>query len=269
MSDEPRLARRELGRRLRTLRREAGLTQEDVAAELDVSVATLRRIETGQTAVKTGNVLLLCRRYHATSDATDALVALAEGTRGKGLWEDSSVVPDWFGLYLGLEHSARQVETWGPELIHGLLQTEAYARAVITAMDRDAGPDTVEYRVRLRMQRQVEVLERTSVTAILGPGALALLVGTEEIMLRQLEHLRALAQRPHIYVGVVPWRAGPRPALSPFTILSFEDPEDPDIAYIELDTGAVYLEKPGELATYRRSFAQLHERSVSVREYSE
>jgi transcriptional regulator with XRE-family HTH domain len=265
---EPRLARRELGKRLRTLRRDVGLTQEDVVADVDMSVYTLQRIENGQTAVKTGHVLTLCRRYRTGPEVTDALVALAEETRGKGLWEDSGVVPDWFGLYLGLEQSARQIEAWDPDLVGGLLQTEEYAAAVILGMEPGLDRDTVAHRVQVRMHRQTSALEQASITALLGAGALEMKVGSWEIMRRQLEHLRSLAERPNIFVGVVPWDAGPRAALSPYTILSFDDPQDPDIAYIELDSGALYLERERELAIYRRSFARLYEQSVPVKEYT-
>lgn len=272
MAEEPSLARRELGRRLARLRVQAGLTQEDAVVDADISVPTLRRIERGQAAVKTGTVLTLCRTYQVTGDVTEALVALAQETKGKGLWEDSSVVPDWFGLYLGLERTSHGVEIWTTELVAGLFQTEGYARAIIPQMDPRADADTVAHRVRVRMERQSAMLKRTAeglvtVTAILSAAALTVEVGSGEVMRQQVDHLRSLAEQDGIYVGVVPWRAGPRPALSPFTILSFNDEEDPDIVYLELDTGALYREKRPELETYRMAYARLHEQSVPIREY--
>lgn len=265
-AEETSLARRELGRRLRRLRNAAGLTQEQIADEAELSAATMRRIENGLGSVKVGTVLALCRAYGADGDTTNALVALAKNTRGKGLWEDASVVPDWFGLYLGLERFARQIELWGPLIVPGILQTPAYARAVLS---HEPGADeaTIGDRAEVRMRRQAAVLGGKQVTAVLGAGALALDVGAPGIVEEQVEYLREVAERDNVYVGVVPWAAGPRQARCPFNILSFPEEEDPDVAYVELETGAVYLEKAGELVTYRASFAWLREQSVPVKEY--
>lgn len=243
------------------------MTQDDAAPEADLSIGTLRAIENGRTATRTGNVLALCRAYSARPDETDALVALAKATHGSGLWEDSNVVPNWFGLYLGLERSAREVETWSPDLVHGLVQTEEYARAIFSA-DPDADEAAVDSRVRVRMERQLALMERAKLTVILGAGALAVEVGAADVRRRQVEHLCGIAERENVYVGIVPWSAFPRFQQSPFSILSFDDPDDPDVTYVELLTGAVWLERAAELETYRQAYARLFASAVPVKEYN-
>jgi transcriptional regulator with XRE-family HTH domain len=262
------LVRRRLGVRLRQMRERAGRTQEDVAESGIASEVKLWRIESGRTSVKTGDVWALAMLYGASVDEAQALAALAGSTRGSQTAViESGVAPDWFGLYVELEAAASEIETYHAELVHGLLQTEDYARATIAANPR-LSADTVERRVRIRMERQAAVLGHHKVTAVLGAGALALEVGSASIMRRQVEHLRALALKPGIWVGVLPWKAGAHLAINgPFAVLSFESDEDPDVVYIETLTSAHYLEDGRDLSLYREAFSELRKRSTPVREY--
>jgi hypothetical protein len=93
-------------------------------------------------------------------------------------------VPDWFGLYAGLEATASKIRSFEPQLVHGLVQTPEYARAVIGA-DPRLSPEVVEQRVRFRMERQ---RTRANVNLIMGEGALSLVAGSPEIMAAQIEH---------------------------------------------------------------------------------
>jgi transcriptional regulator with XRE-family HTH domain len=262
------LVRRRLGVRLRRLREQAGKTQEDVAETGIASEVKLWRIESGRTSIKTGDVWALAMLYGASVEEAQALAALAASTRGpQTSLIESGVAPDWFSLYVELEAAASEIETYHAELVHGLLQTEDYARATIAANSR-LSEDTVERRVQLRLERQSAVLGHHKVTAVLGAGALALEVGSASIMRRQIEHLRALALEHGIWIGVLPWKAGAHLAINgPFAILSFEGEEDPDVVYIETLTSAHYLEGARDLGLYREAFSELRKRSIPVREY--
>jgi transcriptional regulator with XRE-family HTH domain len=265
------VVRRQLGRKLRRLREEAGKTHLDIETAQIASVSKMYRIESGKAAVKPGDVWALSSLYRLKSEVTDALVKLAHGTREEGWWEDyAAAVPDWLGLYAGLESNAALIQTFHPELVHGLLQTADYARAV-TAADQRLSSDVVEQRVAFRMERQRSVLGRAEpgrIEAVLGAGALALVVGSVAVMEAQIAHLRAISAGDHVSVQVLPWTTGAHTSMrGAFTVLDFDDPEDPALVYIESLMGAKYMEQPNELAEYRRTFGLLSNQATPIEEY--
>lgn len=266
----PTVVRRQLGRTLRYLRVDAGKTHADVEAARIASPAKMWRIESGKTAVKPGDVWALARLYDLPSDVADVLASLASGTRDDGWWEDNDrAVPDWLGLYAGLEAVSSQVTTYHPELVHGLLQTPEYAEAVIRA-DPELSEATVRRRLAFRLDRQRAVLGRAAgVVAVLGAGALALRVGSDEVMDAQVAHLRATGANGKVDIRILPWTTGAHPSMKgAFTVLDFDDPDDPALAYVETHLGSRYLEQPQQLSEYRRIFGLLRDRSVPISEYA-
>jgi transcriptional regulator with XRE-family HTH domain len=269
----PTVVRRQLGRRLRRLREVAGKTERDLEEANLLSRAKLWRIETGRTPVKVPDVRALCWIYGADEATTEALSALAVGTNGQGWQEDyGDVLPGWFSLYLGLEAAAAQLYTYGAELVHGLLQTPAYVRALREASTPDSDEGAIQRQIKLRQERQQVVTNRVPplrVTAVLGAGVLARPVGGADVMGEQTQRLRELSGLDHIDIRVLPWEVGAHAAMvSPFTILDFDDPDDPAVVYLESQTGARYLEKPEELAEYRRIFDLVQARCVPIEEFT-
>src|SRR5215469_215781 len=115
--------RRQLGRYLRDLRNQAGLTAKAAAQQLERSEPTIWRIETGQTSVRSIDVELMCRLYGASPEMTEALTRLARETKARGWWQAyGDAVPEWFDLYVGLEAAAAPLLWYEQELIPGLLQ---------------------------------------------------------------------------------------------------------------------------------------------------
>ena len=266
--DGPTLVRRQLGRRLRTLRETAGKTTSDVSVV--ASRSKLWRIEEGRTTVRVGDARELARLYGADEETVDAIGLLAQGTRTKGWWEDyRAVVPDWFSLYIGLESSCNVLSTYHPELIHGLLQTPEYAREVITI---DApSDDGLSGRLKMRMNRQRAALERPDfvLRVIIGAGALSLVIGSPDVMAAQVEYLRVVNKRQNVDIRVLPWRVGAHLGLNgAFTLMDFHDPDDPPVVYEESLAGARYLEQESQVAEYRRTFSLLSEQAVPIEEYT-
>jgi hypothetical protein len=264
------VVRRQLGRRLRRLREGVGKKHADLEEARIASRTTMWRIEKGKIPVREGQVFELCRFYGATHEETDALVELAAGTRGGGWFEEfGQAVPDGFNLYADLESSSSAVNMWHPELVPGLLQTEAYARALISSLPYE--PDELESRVAFRMERQRAVLdgnEPPMATAVLGAGALLLAVGSEAVMEEQRDHLRTLGQRPMVDVKVLPWDAGPHPSTKgAFTLLDYDDPDDPAMVFVEAHHGDLYIDDATQVAEYRRVFDIVHELARSIEEY--
>jgi transcriptional regulator with XRE-family HTH domain len=268
------VVRRQLGRRLRRMREAAGKTERDVETAKLLSRTKLWRIESGKTPVKVPDVRALCWLYGADNATTDALAALAIGTSEQGWWEDyGDAVPDWFGLYIGLEAAAGEIRIYDPELVHGLLQTPAYMRALWEAGAGDRSEQAIKGQINLRMQRQRAISDRTPplrLTAVLNAAVLARPVGGARMMAEQAEWLRELAKLDHVEIRVLPWEAGAHAAMhtGAFIILDFDDPDDPAVVYLETHTGARYLEKPDELNQYRRIFDLIYEKTVPIEEHA-
>jgi transcriptional regulator with XRE-family HTH domain len=262
------VVRRQLGSKLRELRLESGKKVADVVEAQIASRATMSRIEAGQTPVKMAIVMALCWLYGADRKTTDELVALAPGTQAED-WTQlyaQAVLPDWFGLYIGLEQTAASLRCFDPELVHGLLQTEDYARAVIGA-DPRLTPDVVEERVRFRMARQQRLFARTpDLTIILGAAATSLVVGSPDVMSAQLAHINELVTSGAAEVRVLPWSVGAYPMRGNFTILDFDHKEDPTVVYVEFAGGSRYVEPAEQVREYEVVFSDLLDKTVPVEE---
>ena len=266
-----RVVRRALGRRLTRLRVASGKSRREVAdAKLGMSEATLHRIETGNVRVTAANVRALCWLYGVDESVANALSDLALGTSQEEWWDANPAIPDWFKLYVGLEASAKAISTYEGEVVPGELQTEQYARAIYGAEQSIEG-DATERHVKLRMQRQAALASRNPkprLVTVLGEGVLTRQVGGPGVLAAQIDHLREVAGQPHVDIRVLPWSAGAHAAMAgAFRIMDFEDPEDPDVVYLESHVGAVYLEEPAEVQEYRRIFGLICEVSVPIADY--
>jgi transcriptional regulator with XRE-family HTH domain len=266
------VVRRRLGARLRELRLAAGKDVDDVAEAGLASKAKLWRIENGRGPVKVADVLALCLLYGVDQVTRDALAALAPGTQQGGAYAEeygTGVVPEWFGLYAGLEATASRIRTFDPDLVHGLMQTEEYARAVI-AGGGQLTSDLIEQRVRFRLERQRRIFSAdgpTQITFIMGEAALVSVVGSVEVMTEQIEHLRVMERRRNVAVRVVPFTAGTYPRRGNFALLDFNDEDDPSVAYLDLPIGARYFDTPQDRARYEHAYQIVADLSVPLKEW--
>lgn len=264
-----RVVRRALGRRLMRLRNARDMTRRQVAeARLGISEPTLHRIETGKVPVTPANVRALCWLYKTDQSVADALAELALGTSQAQWWESSPHVPDWFKLYVGLEASASAMDCYEAELVPGEYQTEAYARALFAA----TGATQIDEQVRLRLRRQRNLFTRRpapKLVTVLNEAALVRPVGGDAVLKGQIEHLRRVAeQHDNVDIRILPWSIGAHAAMTgAFRILTFDEPDDPDVVYLEQHVGALYLEDPAEVDEYRRIFASLVAAAVPVIDY--
>lgn len=273
------MVRRQLGRKLRKLRTDAEITLEGVQIAGLGSVTKMQRVEAGRVSVKPGDVMLWAELY-GLDDRQDqdravikALVSLAKGTREDGWWEQfGSSVPEWLGLYAGLEGYAMRLSGYHPELVLGLLQTVDYARAVMQAGDEESDEKVIEARVRFRLGRQDTFFNRATapghLQALLGAGALSLVVGSPEIMAAQIAHIRDLSAAGTIEARILPWTVGAHPASNgPFTIMDFSDPDDPDLVHIETYAGTKFFESHDDVERHRQIFTTLYMKAIPIEEY--
>ena len=266
------VVRRQLGARLRLLRLKAGKDVIDVTEAGLGSKAKISRIETGKGPVGVADIRALCWLYGVDGPTTDALAAMSPGTREDG-WQEEygrAVIPDWYGLYYGLEAIASRIRSFEPDFVHGLVQTREYATAVFRSDPRVA-PEVVEQRVKFRLERQRALAARdpaVPVLVIVGEAALCTVTGSAEVMAAQLDHLRSPDAHRHVEVRVLPFAAGSVPRRGGFALLDFADPEDPPVAHVELPFGARYVEKPEDRAEYEYVFNFVAAKTIPISDWS-
>jgi transcriptional regulator with XRE-family HTH domain len=258
MTYRPTVRGRRLARELRRLREEQGLTLQEVADRLGWSRATVSRLETRQTRPRHGDVADMLDLYGVPSPERDALITLAKEAGQRGWWTAYADV--FTGSYVALEDEADEIRAWDPQLVHGLLQTEDYARTVITAGRMLPGPTHIERRIAARKARQA-LLDRPNaphLNVIFDESVLYRPIGGQAIMRAQMELLAELAERPRVTIRVLPCQAGEHAGLDGrFTILSFAEAADPDIAYVEGTMGDVYIESEQAIAQHKARFERI------------
>ena len=170
------------------------------------------------------------------------------------------ILPDWFENYLGLESASSTIRTFEIQFVHGLFQTEDYARAVTRLGHQAAPPTEIERRVGLRVKRQ-DLLTRTTpprIWSVMDEAVLRRPFGGPAVMRAQLHRLIEVAELPQVTLQVVPFaRGGHAGASGSFTVLRFEEQYLPDVVYIEQLTGAVYLEQRSDVEHYLEVMDQL------------
>jgi transcriptional regulator with XRE-family HTH domain len=244
-----------LGAQLRRLRETAGITPEQAGYEIRASRSKISRMEHGRVSFKQRDVADLLTLYGVTDEMTrSGVLSLAQQANAHGWWRKyGDILPDWFEAYLGLEATAALIRTFELQFVHGLFQTEAYARAVTMLGHRAAPAEEIDRRVSLRMKRQdlLEGSDAPRVWSVMDEAALRRPVGGRQVMRGQLNRLIEAAALPRVTVQVVPFRRGGHAgAGGSFSVLRFGRPDLPDVAYIEQLTSALYLERRSDVDHY-------------------
>jgi len=182
-------------------------------------------------------------------------------SRSPGWWRDYADLPSWFSSYLGLEETASCIRSYEAQCVPSLLQTPAYARALIATTRAGASAQDIEQRVDLRLSRQHQLLGSPCpprLWAVVDEAALRRQIGGREVMRAQIRHLIELAAQPHITLQVVPWRSsGHLFAGGPFTILRFAELGQPDVVYIEHLTSALCMDQREHVEHYMQTMDKL------------
>jgi hypothetical protein len=257
----PTVRRMILGTQLRRLRERAGLSRAVAGDSIRASDSKISRLELGRVGFKERDVTDLLTLYGVTdADERDQLLRLAKQTNLPGWWHRyNDLMPKWFEDFVGLEEAANRIRTYELQFVPGLLQTEDYARALASHGDPKMVTDEVERRVALRMRRQKLLVgpEAPRLWAVIDESVLHRPIGGAKVLKAQLDQLLELTTLSHIALQVVPYSVSGYHAEGAFTLLSFAEPELPNIAYIEHLSGALYLEKLDEIETYSRALDQL------------
>ncbi|MFD0360472.1 helix-turn-helix domain-containing protein [Nocardia sp. GCM10030253] len=273
---ETTVPRRQLGRYLRELRLQSGMTIAEAAQLIERGSSTLQRLEKGTAdRIRVLDVEALCRVYGADETTTAALIGLAQQAKAKSWWHEfGDLIPENFDVYMGLEAAARRLTSYQVELVPGLLQTSDYARAVIRLGVPDETEADHERRVQMRMHRQVLITRKArpaAVDIVLHETVLRRVIGGRRIMSAQLRHLADTGTRPNATIRILPFTAGvPSGKLTgPFTILDFGtdakgEKVEPTVVYAPSFTGDMYLEKEDDLRRYDQAYEAIQRAALDA-----
>ena len=251
-----------VGSRLRRLREDSGVSRERAAEAIRATHSKISRLELGRSGFKQRDLADLLDLYGVSDTGErERLLELARQAGRPGWWHDyHDVMPGWLEPYIGLEQAASVIRGYEVQFVHGLLQTEDYARAVVSIGAEDLPDQERERRVRLRLTRQRLLADPDPprLLAVLDEAVLHRPLGGRAVLRGQLAHLLELTAEPSVTLQIAPFRACAHPAAGgPFTLLSFPSSDLPDVVYLEQLTSALYLDKPEEVEGYTRVMDRL------------
>jgi Domain of unknown function (DUF5753)/Helix-turn-helix domain len=244
-----------VGSQLRGLREAAGVSPDQAGYEIRATRSKISRMENGRVGFKDRDIADLLTLYGvADEQVRTRMLSLAQQANSTGWWSKyDDVLPDWFEGYVGLEGAVSVIRSFELQFVHGLFQTEGYARAVTLLGHKSAPAEEIDRRVSMRLKRQ-DVLtnpEPPQVWSVMDEALLRRPLGGRAVMRAQLEHLAEIASLPHVTIQVVPFGGGGHAAAGgSFSILRFAEPDLPDVVYIEQLTSALYLSDRADVDHY-------------------
>jgi transcriptional regulator with XRE-family HTH domain len=254
-----------LGRRLRRLREEAGHTLEAAAAALEISASRLARIETAQQGADIHVVKSMLDLYDIGGDRWTETLQLVRDARKRAWWEAFSL--DENDFYVKYEADAQQVQEFASGFVPGLLQVPGYSLALFEAsgVRRTEAERATQIEIRMFRQRRLrDPVNPLELIAIIDERVLRNPVGGVEVLRAQHTHLIESADLPTVTIQVLPDLPGAHAALaSGFTVLSFGDLGEPDMAYVEHTLGAAHLTSERDVGMARKHIDTL--RTMALR----
>lgn len=262
-SSNPTVRRRELARRLRDLRLAAGKSLDDVAQELMCSTAKVSRMETGERTAQQRDIRDLCRFYGVSDTERDVLMKLAREATQRGWWQDYGSLDQQNATFVALESAAEEIRFAQGMIFPGLLQTAEFTRALLPRL-RPPGEMTqekIEETVRLREHRQRRLLSgEVQFATVVDQAAFARLVGSPEVMRRQLDWMIELCELPLASVQVIPFGVGPHPVLEgSFQYMRIGAPGEDEMVFVEGLLGTFLIDEETRVRHYSTIFRYLSE----------
>lgn len=244
----------------RTLRIQRGWTQEQLGRELGYSAAAVSAMET------------------CAQPASDAMLVELERVlgNGTGVFETArrfmrmEKYPRQFQDYALLEQAAISLQLFATNVVHGLFQTEAYARALIGGGYPPLSEQRVEELVQLRMERKA-LFDRDPlpmIEIIIDEAVLRRVIGGEEVMRDQLLHLVECARRRNVTLLVLPLDAGKygEYAAGHGQMNLVETPAHEHLVYLEAQDESLLISDPAKVSTYAQRYAKIRSQALGPRE---
>ena len=265
----PTVRRRRLAAELRGIRESKGKSGDAVAAALRWSPSKISRYERARTGLRPREVERLLDYYQITGPRRALLLALAEDATQKGWWEEfGPSLSEEYRQFIGLEHEATSMAIWHVDVVTGLLQTEAYARHIISSYSRvePMAPGMIGRMVQVRMRRQ-QVLsrDRLELSVVLDESVLRRRIGDDSVMYEQLQRLAREADRPNLTLQILPLDAQHTIFGESFVVFGFGEDSAAmlqDVVSTEHMRSAFTLEGERETYLHRIAFQMLAEASL-------
>lgn len=267
----PQVARRVLRYELDRLCEQAGKTHAQAGERLGVSRVGFTHLVSGKN-LPSRPALEVLTAFFGRPDRLPLMLELLavaklkpdqQGTVQQDV-ESSSSMND-FELFIGLEAVASGLDAFEPMIINGLLQTEAYARELITYHASITLGVDVEKSVTLRKRRQAVITREANpahLWCVVEEQALRRPVGDPTVMIGQLDHLLTMTGRPNVNLQVIPHEVGVHPSLKgAFFLLRFDD--DGRVAYEETRRSAYYYDSPEAVEDYEKVMNHLRHLALS------
>lgn len=257
---KPPILRRRLGRRIRRLRESAGLTLDEAAQKLEKPRSSLHRYEIGESRLDVHVARSMMDIYDVYD--SDLLDLVREALKPRWFRRYS---PEDMG-YVDIETEASVVKEFAVLNVPGLLQTEAYMREIFRATARRTKHE-LDNQVKVRTIRQERLTSEDDpleLVALIDEAALRRQVGGPTVMRAQLRHLIDAVALRRVELQVLALRNGPHSALDgAFTVVSFPEPDEPDLLYAAYATGSLHVEKPEEVTKAKLMFDRLRGEALS------
>jgi transcriptional regulator with XRE-family HTH domain len=263
------VAKRRLARRLGSLRVRAGLSLNEASDKLAWSRGRLNRFEANQWRQPDPSHVRDLARIYGTSAVENAeLEDLVSRARVRVWWHEPDKERDkvFSNEFAGFENDAARISVYMPLVLPGLLQTPAYARALLAI-----GPTSSQWQERAlqaRLRRQ-QILDRADGTAprlvaVITEASLMYRWGSQQDRQAQVAHLAAMSRRPNVELRLLRFADGLHPGMiSPFNTFGFPDDEDPSVVYLENDFGIQEVTKAEEVSAYQATFARIRDAALA------
>ena len=265
----PTVRRRRLAAELRAIRESKGKSGDSVAAALKWSASKISRYERARTGLRPREVERLLDYYEITGQRRALLLGLAEDAAQKGWWEEfGDSLSDDYQQFIGLEHEATSIAIWHVDVVPGLLQTEVYARHIISSYSRiePVPPGMIGRLVKVRMRRQQMLnREERQLSVVLDESILQRRIGDESVMYEQLQRLVQEADRPNLTLQILPLDAQHTVFGESFVIFGFVADSDAmlqEVVSTEQLKSGFTLEGERETYLHRIAFQMLAEAAL-------
>ncbi|WP_405159765.1 Scr1 family TA system antitoxin-like transcriptional regulator [Nocardia sp. NBC_01499] len=269
----PAVARWELVLRLRELREQRGFDSAGFAKRVGFTPANWSHVEKGRRVLTTNTIGPVLELLEVEAEERAELLALLDASKQRGWWTKSSALigPELQRLY-GMEYGAHSIRSYDSLVVPGLLQTEAYARALISA-DVMIRPVQVEQLVAIRMRRQARLrgAEPVELTAVIGEGTLLQQTGGPAVLRAQLTHLAELIDElDTVEVRVIPFAATAGAVLggSSFHLIDFAGEQLPTFGWAESAVFGGAVDDPELVRDLSFAYVRAQEQSLSRAESS-
>ncbi|WP_069164970.1 Scr1 family TA system antitoxin-like transcriptional regulator [Nocardia altamirensis] len=269
----PTVARWELVLRLRELREQRGFDSAGFAKRVGFTPANWSHVEKGRRVLTTNTIGPVLELLEVGAEEREELLALLDASKERGWWTKSSALigPELQRLY-GMESGAQSIRSYDSLIVPGLLQTEDYARALISA-DVMIRPVQVEQLVAIRMRRQQRLrgAEPVELTAVLGEGTLRQQTGGGEVLREQLTHLADLIDElDTVEVRVIPFAAPAGAVLggSSFHLIDFAGARLPTFGWAESAVFGGAVDDPDLVRDLSFAYVRAQEQSLDCDESS-